>query len=332
MENATKNQHFISQSEQRSNCIDESVSKDKRRIYKFSIVDREEHAISLAGQDGVKIKTNLSFNDLFSFDVQNDQLRKNLETFFHKHEVNLDQVSRALIAAAQNRAEISSVTELASKVLKSKLMGIVRNPFCISRTIGMFKPFLGVYPTDPHFLSEFKLVRDGVKPHLEKVCLAYDVSPEQYHDWLHIIFLSLMTPPGSDASMLESMADSLMASPGNMCHLIIATFDDIEGSRVAIPDTSYLQGTQDPHHNMFMFNLNKNAYAAFSFVDVAKQTMVPVPAILREREGLLGLGFSYQIHHNVMQILKNFNSLAVYQSKHNVFCADKSIYGVNCEN
>ncbi|MNY12234.1 hypothetical protein D3C86_1453040 [compost metagenome] len=132
--------------------------------------------------------------------------------------------------------------------------------------------------------------------------------------------------------MLESMADSLMDSPGKMCHLIIATFDDVEGCRVALPDTSYLQGTQDPHHNMFMFNLNKNAYAAFSFVDVAKQTMVPVPAVLRERGSLLGLGFSYQIHHNDMQVLENFNALAVYQSKNHVFCADKSIYGVNCLN
>ncbi|MNK97397.1 hypothetical protein D3C87_1177290 [compost metagenome] len=332
MENATKNQHFISQSEQRSNCIDESVSKDKRRIFKFSIVDREEHSIRLDGLDGVKIKKNLSFSDLFSFDVQDVSLRKNLETFFHKHEVDLDQASRALIAAAQSRADIATVTELAVKVLKSKLMGIVRNPFCISGTTGMFNPYLGVNPTDPQFLKEFKTIRDGVKPHLEKVCLQYEVSPEQYLDWLQIIFLSLMIPPGADGSMLESMADSLMDSPGKMCHLIIATFDDVEGCRVALPDTSYLQGTQDPHHNMFMFNLNKNAYAAFSFVDVAKQTMVPVPAVLRERGSLLGLGFSYQIHHNDMQVLENFNALAVYQSKNHVFCADKSIYGVNCLN
>ncbi len=330
MENATKNQHFISQSEQRSNCIDEDAEKHKKRIYKFSIVDREEHAIRLISRCGVVIKKNLSFGDLFSFDVSDDPLRKNLETYFQRFEKDLDQISKELIAEVVQRASAAIVADLSAKVLKGKLMGMIRNPFCISRNVRLFDAFLNVYPTDPDLLASFMAIREGTKPHLEKVCAVFEVTPEEYLNWLQIIFLALMISPVTGVSILEDMVDGLMSSPGSMCNLILATFDDVPGQRVALPDTSYLQGTQDPNHNMFLFNLTKCAYAAYSFVNLAKQTMVPVPPVLRERIELLGLGFSYQTHNNNLQLLRSFNSLAVYQSRKHVFCAEEEIYGVNC--
>ncbi|MND33320.1 hypothetical protein D3C81_858070 [compost metagenome] len=82
MENLTRNQHFISQSEQRSNCIDDCRPKDKQRIYKFEIADRENSVVRLTNTAGVKIKKNLSFDDLFSFDVKSSSIRRNLEHFF----------------------------------------------------------------------------------------------------------------------------------------------------------------------------------------------------------------------------------------------------------
>lgn len=330
MENATKNQHFISQSEQRSNCIDENAAKHKKKIYKFSIVDREVHSIRLVSRDGVGIKKNLSFGDLFSFDVSDDPLRKNLETYFQRFETDLDQLSRELIAQVLLRANNSVVADLSAKVLKGKLMGMIRNPFCISRNVRLFDSFLNVYPTDPGLLASFMAIRDGTKPHLEKVCAEFEVTSEEYLNWLQIIFLALMISPVTGVSILENMVDGLMSSPGSMCSLMLVTFDEKPGRRVALPDTSYLQGTQDPNHNMFLFNLTKNAYAAFSFVNLAKQTMVSVPSNLRERIEVLGLDFSYQTHHNNFQLLKTFNSLVVYQSKKHVFCADEEIYGVNC--
>lgn len=329
MENPTKNQHFISQSEQRSNCIDENVPSAKRRIYKFSIIDREDHSIRLDREDGVRIRDNLSFSDLFSFEVKDGPLRKNLESFFHKYETDLEINSRALVSAMQNNAGGLNVTDLATKFLKAKLMGVVRNPFCIARTLNMFKFFDNLAPTNPQLLSVFKSISSGAKPHLEIVCREFDVTPKQYLDWLSIIYLALVVPPGSGLSILESMVDGLIASPGKMCHLILATFDDVEGCRVVLPDTGYLQGTEDPHHNIFMFNVNKNAYAAFSFIDLNEQTLVPVPEGLRDRINTLGLSFSYQYHHNDFKLLGVFNALAVYQSIKNVFCADKIVYGVN---
>jgi len=330
MENATKNQHFISQSEQRSNCIDETAPKHKKKIYKFSIVDREEHAIRLVSKEGVGIKRNLSFGDLFSFDVTDDPLRKNLETFFQRFEVDLDQNSKDLIAQGRCKGSNSVVADLSTRVLKGKLMGMVRNPYCISRNVKLFNSFLNVYPTDPELLAAFMKVREGTKPHLEKVCKEFEVTEDEYLNWLQIIFLSLMISPVTGVSILEDMVESLMSKPGTMSSLMLVTFDDVVGRRVALPDTSYLQGTQDPDHNMFLFNLTKNAYAAYSFINLSRQTMVTVPLNLLDKIEVLELGFSYQPHHNNFQLLKVFNSLAVYQSKKHVFCADNEIFGVNC--
>nr|EKV9818672.1 hypothetical protein [Acinetobacter baumannii] len=53
--NETRNQHFISQVEQKLNCIDPTLPRERRRIYKFKIDDREELTFNLVNPLGVKI-------------------------------------------------------------------------------------------------------------------------------------------------------------------------------------------------------------------------------------------------------------------------------------
>jgi hypothetical protein len=328
MENPTKNQHFVSQSEQRSNCIDESRPKNKRRIYKFKIADREGGIVSLVSPDGVKIKNNLSFNDLFSFDVKNASTRKNLENFFKEFEDDVERATRLLISEPMVRPQGDDLKDVAVRVFKAKFMGWIRNPYSIVKTLEMFKGLEGCRPTNPGLLKDFCDIRIGAKPHLEDVCAEFGVTHEQYFQWLEILFLALMIPPDGDMSILESIADKISGSVGHMGHVIVATFDDIAGCRVALPDIGYLQGTQDPHHNMFLFNLGRSAYAAFNIVDLSKQTNVDVPPEMRAQAGFFNIGFSAQYHHNNMVLLKKFNELAVYQSHAHVFCADSQVYGV----
>lgn len=138
MENSTRNQHFIAQSEQRSNCIDESRPKDKQRIYKFEIVDRENSVVRLTNAEGVKIKRNLSFNDLFSFDVKSHILRKNMEEFFQRFEISLAPAIELLISESKVNSESGVLRDAAEKLFKAKLMGWIRNPYSIARTLNMF--------------------------------------------------------------------------------------------------------------------------------------------------------------------------------------------------
>ncbi|SIR82054.1 hypothetical protein SAMN05878276_0377 [Aquipseudomonas alcaligenes] len=328
MENPTKNQHFVSQSEQRCNCIDESRPKNKQRIYRFEIVDRENSVVRLVGADGVRIKSNLSFNDLFSFDVKNEATRKNLENFFQVYEEDVASASRLLISESKVRSQGDVLEAAAVRVFKSKFMGWIRNPYSIVSTINMFKGLVGCVPTDARLLEDFLDIRLGAKPHLANVCAEFGVTQEQYFQWLEILFLALMTPPGGVVSILESVAEKIAGSIGRMGHVIVATFDDVAGCRVALPDTGYLQGTQDPNHNMFLFNLGRSAYAAFNVVNLSRQTIVDVPDYMREQAQSFDIKFSAQYHHNNMVLLEKFNALAVYQCNSHVFCADSQIYGV----
>jgi len=328
MENLTRNQHFISQSEQRSNCIDESRPKDKQRIYKFEIVDRDNSIVRLTNAEGVRIKRNLSFDDLFSFDVKNSSLRKNLEGFFQRFEADLAPAADLLISESKVNSGGDVLRGAAERVFKSKFMGWIRNPYSIARTIDMFKGLAGLYPTDPILLADFCDIRTGTKPHLAAVCAEFGVTSDQYFQWLEIIFLALMIPPGGTKSILESSVEKIIESEGHMGHVIVATFDDIAGCRVAIPDTGYLQGTNDPNHNMFLFNLSRSAFASFNVVNLSKQTLVEVPTQMREQVKSFNMEFSAQHHHNVMNLLERFNVLAAYQAHSHIFCADPQVFGI----
>ncbi|WP_313079509.1 hypothetical protein [Atlantibacter sp.] len=328
MDNLTRNQHFISQAEQRSNCIDESRPKDKQRIYKFEIADRENSVVRLTNTEGVKIKTNLSFNDLFSFDVKSSRLRKNLEDFFQKFEMDLVTATDLLISVTKVNSGSDVLKGAAERVFKAKFMGWIRNPYLIARTVNMFKGLVGMHPTDPLLLAHFSDIRAGTKPHLAEVCAEFGVTSEQYFQWLEILFLALMTPPGAKKSILDSSVEDILESKGKMGHLIVATFDDIPGCRVAVPDTGYLQGTDDPNHNMFLFNLSRTAFASFNVVDLSKQTLVNIPPRMMGQVASFNIKFSAQHHHNNMRLLERFNALAAYQSHSHIFCADPKVFGI----
>ncbi|MGG4603763.1 hypothetical protein ACLPHM_03105 [Paenalcaligenes sp. Me131] len=328
MKNLTRNQHFISQAEQRRNCIDESRPKDIQRIYKFEIADRENGIVRLINPQGVKIKRNLSFDDLFSFDLTSLPLRKNLEGFFQKFEADLARAVDRLISESKVDSGGDVLKDAAERVFKAKFMGGIRNPYSIARTIDIFKGLVGFYPTDPLLQAHFSDIRAGKKPHLADVCSEFGVTSDQYCQWLEILFLALMCPPDGTKSILELSVERMIESEGHMCHVIVATFDDVAGCRVSIPDTGYLQGTKAPNHNMFLFNLSRSAFASFNVLNLSKQTLVTVPSRMKEQVKSFNIKFSAKHHHNDMRLLKNFNVLAAYQAHSHVFCADPQVFGV----
>ncbi len=65
----TKNQHFVSQVEQRLNALNPCARRMSQRIYGFEIVNREQHQVRLISPKGRLISNALSMFDLFSLDV-----------------------------------------------------------------------------------------------------------------------------------------------------------------------------------------------------------------------------------------------------------------------
>lgn len=85
----TKNQHFVSQVEQRPNALNPGARPENQRIYEFEIVDRDRHQVRLANPKGRLISNALSMFDLFSFDIADDGLRDNLERVFWAYEARI---------------------------------------------------------------------------------------------------------------------------------------------------------------------------------------------------------------------------------------------------
>src|SRR5664279_1243886 len=95
--NQTKNQHYVSQAEQRLNAMNPQARPENQRIYAFDIVDRETPIPTLGEPRKDKIARSLSYEDIFSFDVIDSRYRNNLEDMFQRYEENILRDSEALI-------------------------------------------------------------------------------------------------------------------------------------------------------------------------------------------------------------------------------------------
>jgi hypothetical protein len=99
LENNSRNQHFLTQGEQRLNALNPQASPGNLRIYSFTIIDRENHTLALESPNGKLIVSNLSLFDLFSFDVLGDGRRRlNFEALFHKYEARIEAHTKGLLA------------------------------------------------------------------------------------------------------------------------------------------------------------------------------------------------------------------------------------------
>ena len=88
-ENETENQHYIAQVEQKLNSINPNAKKDKRRIYKFKVKNKNNSVVKITRENGVKIEDNLSYDDLYTFNFLEGKVRESFENFFQKYENNL---------------------------------------------------------------------------------------------------------------------------------------------------------------------------------------------------------------------------------------------------
>src|ERR1700684_876121 len=148
LENNTRNQHFVTQGEQRLNALNPQADPSNMRIYSFTVVDRENYTLALESPNGTLIRKSLSLDDIFSFDVLGgSQLRLNFEALFHKYEGHIETHTQNLLAKlnAGGRDIKAEVIDL----FAAKLLNFVRNPFSIVKVLNSFPGFARYDPTDP---------------------------------------------------------------------------------------------------------------------------------------------------------------------------------------
>jgi hypothetical protein len=66
LENDARNQHFLTQGEQRLNALNPQADPSNLRIYSFTVIDRDNYTLALENPNGRSIGSNLSLFDVFS--------------------------------------------------------------------------------------------------------------------------------------------------------------------------------------------------------------------------------------------------------------------------
>ena len=194
LKNDTRNQHFVTQGEQRLNALNPQADPKNQRIYSFEVVDRENYTLKLENPIGRPIGKSLSLFDLFSFDVPGEsRLRLNFESLFQKYEGYIKDYTQSLLTKLN--AGSGDIKAEIINLFAAKMLNFVRNPFSIVKVLNSFPGLASYDPTDPVLLADYRRVVSGRKPHQARLCAELGISEAQYVEWLRVGDCHLGTPP-----------------------------------------------------------------------------------------------------------------------------------------
>jgi hypothetical protein len=283
--NETKNQHYLSQAEQRLNAVDETLPTKAQRIYAFDIKDRDLYRVEIRSEKrsslktgrpdcrtprGQLIKKSLSFTDLFSFDHVDTKYRRNLEEQFQRYEANVGTLSKALLDKLRSGTQ-TKTGEIVG-LFSAKLMGFARNPYCVHKALKTFGAVTGCEFTDKALAAEFKLAMEGSRPHSATVCAEFGLTPCEYEQWLRMLFM-LFFKPSHEPSVFDQTIERLIGSNYTNVHVFNYATTDVDAVCL-LSDRGFnvfdipINGA--PCGTCFEFNVCSRAFASFCFFDPGK--------------------------------------------------------------
>ncbi|SOE97679.1 hypothetical protein SAMN05414139_10829 [Burkholderia sp. D7] len=263
LENDTKNQHFVTQAEQRLNASNPDADDKNKRIYSFKLVDRENYGLALENPNGNRISKNLSASDLFSFDVAGDSDRRhNFEALFQKYEGPVATHTRNLLdkLKANNNDIKTEVIDL----FAAKLLNFVRNPLSVVKILNTFPGLAAHDPTNPELLKMYRRIANGKKPHQARRCAELGISDVQYLEWLRILFMLLMPLEDGRPNFFDQIIKQLFENGDNYLAVWVCEYDH---ESCLLSDRGYSQPIPDGPHMAFSFNLCRNAFISYIFAD-----------------------------------------------------------------
>lgn len=324
LKDETRNQHFISQVEQRLNSINPQANEDNQRIYSFSVIDREDHKIKIDSEKGCKISNNLSLMDIFSFDVlDKDQGRYNFEKLFSGYEAGIRSNTESLLSKLT-----TSGTDIKSEILNIfilKFINFVRNPYSVKKILNTFPVLNSVQPTDHIHLKNFQQVLQGTKPQQHYICSQLGITNEDYKNWLSVIFLLLAPLENNQYNFLERMVKSLYENPETFVMVIIYTYDE---KTCLLSDRGYNNSLPEDKHLSMDFNLYSRGFIRYMFSDL--ESLIPGNTPKNLVDTYKSLPKSVSVHHikNDLEALGQYNKYVVYQCFKKVFNSSKDCYGL----
>lgn len=324
LQDVTRSQHFVSQVEQRLNAINPQARDENKRIYSFSLLDRESYRLTLDNEKGFKINGNLSLTDVFSFDVlDGDFGRYNFEKLFLRYESGIKANTQSLISKLTvNQAEIKS--EILN-IFVSKFINFVRNPYSIKKVLNTFSMMRDLNPTEPMHSKNFERVLNGRKPHQEHLCRELDITDEDYRNWLAIIFLLLVPFDEGRQVLLEHIIKDMYENPEMFISVMIYTYTD---KICLLSDRGYSMPLPDGAHMAWDFNLYSSGFIRYVFWSLESLTTIHIPRIIIEAYKAMPKQVHVHKIANDLDALEKYNKHVVYQCYKKVFSSGLECYGL----
>jgi hypothetical protein len=325
LKSATKNQHFLSQIEQRLNAINpDSNNQKNQKIYEFDVINREGHEINLRSARGTLIGNTLSLHDLFSFDVLDRKGdRHNFEELFNQYEPSIKSTTLELLRKIEINGE-----DIASEIVNlfsMKFLNFIRNPYSIQKILNTFPVLMNVHPTDPVHLENFRKVLGGRKPQQEYLCRTLNISEKDYIAWLSVIFLLLTPVAEGGQNFLNETVRGLFESKDLFMMVLIYTYDD---HACLLSDRGFSEPFISGNDRMaFDFNLYSKGFIRYTFssIDLVAPPSTPkrVIELFKETKKVIAHHL-----HNDLEALQIYNRNVVYQCYKNVFCSQPNCFGL----
>lgn len=325
LKSATKNQHFLSQTEQRLNAINpDSKNQKSQRIYEFDVVDRESYKIKLRSAGGTLIGNTLSLHDLFSFDVLDRKGdRHNFEELFNQYEPRIKTTTLELLRKIEISGE--NIGSEVVNLFSMKFLNFIRNPYSIQKILNTFPVLMNLQPTDPVHLENFQRVLAGRKPQQEYLCRTLNISEKDYIAWLAVIFLLLTPVAEGGQNFLNDTVRGLFESKDLFMMVLIYTYDE---HACLLSDRGFSEPLANGNDRMaFDFNLYSKGFIRYTFstIDLVAPPSTPKKLIELFKETKQVIAHH---HHNDLEALQIYNRHVVYQCFENVFCSQSKCFGL----
>lgn len=207
--NETKNQHYVSQVEQRMNAINKNASNKNMRIYKFT---RNEQGQFGTGESS-KIENNQCDNDLYTLAIK-DNNRKNLENLMNRLESDysnaVSKVETSCRSHKDDKGMLSVDIDDIKKILAIKMLTRFRNPYLIKETLRLIS-FTNelILDDDRHF--EALVALHKAKNNIDYLSNKYKVTKSEYISWLNTLVGLLL--PVKDDGLFLGMIDEFFEAP-----------------------------------------------------------------------------------------------------------------------
>jgi hypothetical protein len=251
--NSTKNQHFVSQAEQRFNSCSPDAAPQKTEIYRFEVIDKKEARVRSDGKKA--IGRNLSFQELFTILRVSDSERLNFEHLFQRYEgeypaqvVELLQLLDKAIEKSSGAEKIdlekvegcnfSRFVSLVKRIYTYKVLNWLRNPLRIKEVLAGHAWILNHCIDNERALSiYFSLVGKNSAEKLH-VCRTYGVSAGEYDSWIRLLLLFLFYEPG-ETNNLDGFVEEFFLADELVTSIMVIKSDT---ECALLPDTGVVRG------------------------------------------------------------------------------------------